>query len=144
MKKALFVAACTAAAVVIGIAGYFVFLSGNPKDTTPVTFNGPWQAKFNEATLNAVISGDGIEIHWVTSQTDAVYWKGTFPVPQNVTYASVFTIVSVGDTAAMEESLLASQDESKAFTFDNGKLQFKMTVMGVTQTVALEQIDPGV
>jgi hypothetical protein len=144
MKKVLFIAACTIAAVVIGVVGYAMFLSGNPKDTTPVTFNGPWQAKLNDATLNAVISGDGIEIHLVTSQTDAIYWKGTFPTPMNVTHGSIFTIVSAGDTVVMDESLLASQDKTKEFTFDNGKLKFKMTVMGVTQTVELEQIDPGV
>jgi hypothetical protein len=118
--------------------------SGNPHDTDQVTFSGPWQAKLNDATLNAVISGDGIEIHWVTSQTDAIYWKGTFPVPEHVTHGSVLTITSVGDTAAMENSLLASQNKTKDFTFDNGKLTFKMTVMGVTQTVALEQQNPGV
>ena len=144
MKKLVFIAACVIAAAVLSIAGYEMFLSGDPRATEPMSFSGPWQAKLNDATLNAVITGDGIEIHWITSQTDAIYWKGTFPAPPNATRGSVFTIVSVGDTATMEQSLLASQDESKAFTFDNGKLSFKMTVMGVTQIVALEQQNPGV
>lgn len=146
MKKTVFIV--LSAIALAGLIGGGVLLAvvghGNPSDTNPVSFNGPWQAKLNDATLNATITGDGIEIHWVTSQTDAIYWKGTFPAPPNVTHGSTFTIVSVGDTATMEESLLASQDESKAFTFDNGKLKFKMTVMGVTQMVELEQMDPGV
>jgi len=140
----LTIAAAVVAVVVTGAIIAAKAVAGNPHDTDQVTFNGPWQAHLNDATLNAVISGDGIEIHWVTSQTDAIYWKGTFPIPQHVTHGSVLTITSVADTAALENSLLASQNKTKDFTFDNGTLKFQMTVMSVTQVVTLEQQNPGV
>lgn len=146
MKKVLFIVASVVALIGLVTGGILlaVVSKGNPSDTNPISFNGPWQAKLGDATLNAVITGDGIEIHWVTSQTDAIYWKGTFPAPLNATQGSSFQVVSIGDKAAMDESLLASQDEAKAFTYDKGKLTFKMTVMGVETMIHLEKQDPGV
>ena len=53
----LTIAAAVVAVVVTGAIIAAKAVAGNPHDTDQVTFNGPWQAHLNDATLNAVISG---------------------------------------------------------------------------------------
>jgi hypothetical protein len=125
------------AAVGVLIAIYAT--SGDAKAVDPVSFTGAWTAQINESTFVATITGDGIEIQW--NQGDdisALYWKGTFPAPLNVHKGDLFNVTSAGDTAAMADSMLASQNATKMFTYDNGTLSFELTVMGVKQTVHLK------
>ena len=117
----------------------FAMSGGKPAASAPPpTFNGSWKAQVNDATFVAIITGDGIEIMWNTdTDTQGLYWKGSFPVP--LTNGDVLTITSTGDTDTMSNSLLASQDAIKVFTYQNGTLDFKLTVAGVTTTVHLKQ-----
>jgi len=39
----------------------------------------------------------------------------------------------------METALLASGDDSKDFTYEDGKLTYELTAMGVTMTVEMEK-----
>jgi hypothetical protein len=142
--------------VLIGVGAFLVVLAlsfgaliyataGNASDTDPLTLNGPWQDQVNSATFVATITGDSIEIQWTDGDdTSGLYWKGSFPTPPNMTVGSEFVVESIGDTEAMEASLLGSQNKTKVFTYDNGELSFTMTVAGVSTIVRLEKQDLGV
>jgi hypothetical protein len=126
--------------------GVFVYATaGNASDTNPVSVDGPWSAQQGSVTFMAIIAGDGIEVQWVDGDdTSALYWKGTFPMPPNAHKGDEFQVTSVGDTEAMGNSLLGSQDSTKVFTYKKGELSFTLRVAGVKQTVHLEMQELGV
>lgn len=135
----LTVGAIVAAVVIFGAIIASKAVAGDPHATDPLETTGAWHAKVNDAHFVATITGDGIEIHLVTENSDGLYWKGTFPVPPTAHQGDMFTVVSVGDTEAMQASLYGSQDESKAFEYKDHKINFKMTMMGVETFVHLEK-----
>lgn len=125
--------------------GFLVYVNaGDPTDTDPVHFDGTWSAQVNASTFVATIANDTIEIQWQNNDSSGLYWKGSFPRPLNASKGGSFDVLSIGDTAAMQESLLGSGDTTKTFTYENRTLNFQMTVLGVTQTVHLEKKDLGV
>ncbi len=87
----------------------------------------------------ASISGDVITVNWVNKadSTTALYWVGTYEAPTEA--VETFTWMSAGDVAQMETGLLASGDDSKEFTYEDGKLKYELTAMGVTMTVEMEK-----
>lgn len=99
--------------------------------------NGKWTADLNNSTMVATITDDGIEIQWATGNDSALYWKGTFKVPSSI--GSKFDVVSVADQGAMQESILASQDTMKTFTYEHGKITFILRAVGVTTKVELHK-----
>lgn len=99
--------------------------------------NGKWTADLNNSTMVATISDDGIEIQWATGNDSALYWKGTFKVPSSI--GAKFDVVSVADQGAMQESILASQDTMKTFTYEHGKISFILRAVGVTTKVELHK-----
>jgi hypothetical protein len=129
----------------LGFGGLIYVNSGDPTDTEPVSFTGTtWVGNVNTSTFSATILENDIEILWKNEESSALYWKGTFPTPLNAHLGDMFTVTSVGNTEAMSNSLLGSQDETKVFTYENRTLNFQMTVMGVTTTVHLEKQNLGV
>jgi hypothetical protein len=106
-------------------------------EITPSTssLNGKWAASLESSTMLATVTDDGIEIQWANGDTSALYWKGTFPVPAN--HGAKFTVESEGDLHAMDESMLASEDLTKTFTYENNTINFSLTVIGVTTKVHL-------
>ena len=87
----------------------------------------------------ATIAGDIITVNWVNEaeSTTALYWVGTYEAPTEAT--DTFRWTSAGDVAQMETALLASGDDSKEFTYEDGKLKYELTAMGVTMTVEMER-----
>jgi len=135
--------ALVVSAMILG--GLIYVNAGDPTDTEPLSFTGTtWVGKVNASTFSATILENDIEITWKNEESSALYWKGTFPTPLNAHLGDMFTVKSVGNTEAMGQSLLGSQDEFKVFTYENRLLKFQMTVMGVTQTVSLEKQNLGV
>ncbi|WP_193597701.1 hypothetical protein [Microbacterium sp. YJN-G] len=111
---------------------------------------GEWswhEAPDPEQTLTATITTDRIEIFWPSFEVgeegdafsgtmdSALYWAGSFtpPEPGEDTY----TFISVGDTEAMQKSLLASSETEKEFSFANGGISFDLTIQGATKTLTL-------
>lgn len=108
----------------------------------PLNLTGDWkQTNSNSADSYqaATIAGDIITINWVNEaeSTTALYWVGTYEAPTEAT--DTFTWTSAGDVAQMETALLASGDDSKVFTYEDGKLTYELTAMGVTMTVEMEK-----
>lgn len=90
-----------------------------------------------DAYQEATITGDTISINWVSDggDTESIYWVGTFTPPTDGTSPFVWT--STRDAAATDSALLASTDDTKEFTVDDGELSYKASLMGTTTTVRL-------
>jgi hypothetical protein len=93
----------------------------------------------DDAFQAAVITADTITINWVSDggDTESIYWVGTFTPP--IDDASPYTWTSSRDAAATDSAMLASTDDSKDFTFEDGELSYKASLMGTTTTVRLEK-----
>ncbi|MEV7633058.1 hypothetical protein AB0N64_11685 [Microbacterium sp. NPDC089318] len=99
--------------------------------------------------MTAMVTADRIEVHWPSFEVGEdgdpingtmdkpLYWAGTFSPPAPGEKAYSFT--SVGDAAAMKESLLASSETEKEFRFADGTFSFEVTVQGETKTLTLER-----
>lgn len=121
--------------------------SGEPAETEappaePLDLTGEWkQINSNdpESYQQATISGDTISVDWVNDaeSTTAIYWIGSYEAPTEDVDSYAWT--SAGDIAAMENAILASQSETKDFAFEDGRLTYELTAMGVTMTVEMEK-----
>lgn len=94
---------------------------------------GIW--KSSEPGMIAHVSGGNIKIDWITGDTRALYWKGTFP--RRIKSGNKTT--SIGDVDLMSSALLASLDTKKTFTYIHEKLEFRMSILGITKTVRLSR-----
>ena len=102
----------------------------------PADLTGTWKQtnpNSQDSWMEATIANGTIEIDWVTQDSRSLYWKGTYEAP---TKAGDWKWTSQGDTAAMEQSLLASQDTTKDFTYTKADgISWQASAMGVTTTV---------
>lgn len=106
-----------------------------PKPVVHTSLAGDWTAvnSTKDGGMAATIDDTGIVINWTGPDTTALYWKGTFPMS-----AGNETIVSKGDTKAMDASVMAeSLMDNKPFTIKDGKIIFDVSMMGVTKRVTL-------
>lgn len=111
-----------------------------PAPSNPLDLSGLWrQVNVSDGTMyhEAIISGGVIEIYWVSDLIDSVYWVGSCPIPTG----DPFTWTSTGDTARMNTALLASTDEFKDFTYNDGRISYSVTALGITATFTLERVE---
>lgn len=87
----------------------------------------------------AIIRSDTIEIYWAADGTDisALYWAGTYIAP--TTANEPYSWESENDKSKTENALLASSDATKTFTYENGKISYSMSALGLTTTIYLER-----
>jgi len=103
---------------------------------------GDWK-QANPATPNnyqqATITEDTISIDWVNEEMDSksIYWVGTYTAPTEP--GDTWTWTSERDAAATDTALLASTDDTKDFTYEDGVISYDVTAMGTTTTVKLEK-----
>ena len=102
----------------------------------PADLTGTWkQTNSNDPSsyMEATISGDTIEVNWIGTDTKSLYWKGTYQAPAA---AGDWKWTSQGDTETMAQSLLASQDATKDFTYSEADgVSWETTALGTTITV---------
>lgn len=106
----------------------------------PVSLVGEWtqtNANSDENYQAATITADAIEVYWIADggDTRSLYWAGTAEVHADA--GDSFSWDSVNDTSKTDGALLASGDDSKTFTYEDGELSFEVTAMGTTTTVRL-------
>lgn len=104
----------------------------------PVDLSGDWkQTNSNDAESfqSATITGDTIEVYWNAPDAKSLYWAGTVEVPEDG--STSFTWDSVNDKTKTDSAMLASGDDTKTFSFENGELSYEVTAMGTTMTVRL-------
>lgn len=112
------------------------------EETTP-DLTGTWKqvdGNSEETYQEATISGDTIEIYWVSDGGDAksLYWAGTYEAP---TEDGAYSWDSVNDHEKTDSALLASGDDTKTFTYEDGILSYSASAMGTTTTVKMEKAE---
>ena len=95
----------------------------------------------NDAYQAATIDGETITINWVTNNEDtkSLYWVGSFEAPTSGAESHSWT--SKRDQEATESAMLASGDETKKFTYENGEISYEAGIMGTTTTVRLSKTE---
>jgi hypothetical protein len=138
MSRKIIFAALAAVLVMFGSACSGSEASeGEPSDG-PTILAGSWemtQPEDAEFNMTAVVKDDNIAITFHTDGMSSLYWKGSFPK----TAEDDEDIVSKADVKALESSLMGSQDKTKTFTFEDGKLKYTMGMMGAEFIIELEK-----
>lgn len=104
--------------------------------------SGEWRQTGGASDDNyqiATIKDGTIEIFWVNETTDtkSIYWSGTYIAPTEA--VKEYNWTSSANKEKLDTALLASLDDTKAFTYSNGQLSYDASAMGMTQTVKLEK-----
>lgn len=145
MKKALFVGALASALLVGGCSA----TDENASDSSSVEqeaaisdLTGTWSNKdgnSEDAWMEAVITDTTISIDWISDGGDTrwVYWVGTFDPMVEGTDAQ--EVVSERDTGKTSSGLLASSQDTKEFSYDDGKISYSQSALGQTTTIYLEK-----
>lgn len=107
-----------------------------------VSLEGNWKqvnSNSEDSWQEASITEDTITVYWVSDEGDtkSLYWAGTFETPEAGTAAYEWT--SINDTEQTSTALLASDAESKVFSYDGSQISYELTAMGTTMTVKLEK-----
>lgn len=103
---------------------------------------GNWeQEELGDSYQAGYITEDTIEIFWISDggETAALYWSGTYEAPDEDTDS--YSWDSVNDTSRTGSALLASGDDTKTFTYEDGVLSYPVTALGVTSTYELVPTD---
>ena len=123
----------------------FLFSCGGESvdSSVPADLTGEWKqsnSNSEDSYQTATISGDVIEVYWVTESTStkSLYWAGSFVAPSA---GGDYSWDSANDTEKTSSALLASGDATKTFTYSDGKLSYSVSALGVTQTVELEKVN---
>ena len=110
-------------------------------ENEPTDLTGTWASKDNNGSYQeAVITGDTIEINWITNsgKTKSIYWIGTYAAP--VKSVDEYSWTSKRDKEKTDSAILASTDDTKDFTYKSGKISYEVSVMGTTTTTELDQV----
>lgn len=115
---------------------------GSGEQKQPLDLTGTWKQSnpnSEDTWHEAVIDGDSITINWVSDggDTKSLYWAGTYVAPAEATDS--YSWSSANDTEQTGKALLASGDETKEFSYENGVLSYEASAMGTTTTVKLEK-----
>lgn len=116
---------------------------GDNSDTqSPPDLTGTWlpdDYKTAEMYQEAIINGDTITVNWVSTEDDTkmLYWAGTYVAPTDA--GSSYSWDSTADHEQTDLSLFASSDDTKTFTYDNGKLSYTASGFGVSKTIELKK-----
>lgn len=106
----------------------------------PVDLTGEWEQTNSNDPENfqsVTITADRIEVYWNATDSKSLYWAGTIEVPEDG--STSFTWDSMNDKSKTDSAMLASGDDTKKFTYENGELSYEVTALGTTMTVRLAQ-----
>ena len=122
----------------IGGGGFVDFLLRN--NSVPPDLYGEWREVTKSDSYHGIyINGDSIEIYWVSDGglSRSLYWAGSFDPPPDGT--EPYSWDSLNDVTQTSAALVASGESVKTFTYENGKLTYSASVLGVTTTVEAEK-----
>lgn len=118
--------------------------SSDDKPDIPESLIGNWYQTNSENGIFATASvypSDSIQINLKTRDGSSIYWMGSFQVSDKKPTDS-FTVVSKADPDALAMSIFGSQDSEKTFSYKDGDLSYKFTMLGTTSTVHLSKHKP--
>jgi hypothetical protein len=140
MKKLAITTLCVALLITL-FTGCSSTESKTPKNQIP-DLTGEWKqsnSKSDDTYQAATISGDTIEIYWVSDNGDtkSLYWAGSFIAPTTADEPYIWN--SENDHSKTDSAMLASGDDTKTMTYQNGILSYEASAMGTTTKVKLEK-----
>lgn len=146
MKKMVMIGLCVALLTTIFIGCSSTKTSDSNGSNTPEkqipNLTGEWKqenSKSDDSYQSATIIDDMITVYWVSDNGDtkSLYWAGAFVAP--TTADEPYSWDSKNDHSKTESSLLASSDDTKTMTYENGVLSYEVSLMGTTTTVKLKK-----
>lgn len=110
------------------------------KPKKPYNLSGEWKQVNGDEDgwQQATVTDDTIEIYWMSDDTKALYWSGTYEKPTK--YTKVYKWTSTANKEKHESALLASQDDTKEFSYDGKYITYKASAMGVEKKIKLEKV----
>ena len=114
---------------------------GGAAENEPAELSGTWKqanSASEDAYQEATISGDSIKINWISDggATTSLYWSGTYDAPAG---PGSHTWDSVRNEDETDNALLASQDASKTFAYEDGVINYEVSALGTMTVVELER-----
>lgn len=91
---------------------------------------GDWTGGDSIVGIEATIEDGVITIYDVIEDSRYLYWVGT--APETVSEGETF--VSEADSKRLRDALLASQEDEKEFTYEDGELTYESGIMDVITT----------
>lgn len=112
--------------------------AGGTSNASTADLTGTWKqnnSNSSDSWQEAVITGDTIEINWVSNggDTKSLYWAGSYTAPTQA--VSTFEWDSKNDHSKTDGSMLASSDDTKKFTYADGVLSWPASAMGTDMTI---------
>jgi len=103
---------------------------------------GGWKQSNSQSEtdfMTATIADGVINVDWELGSQDitSVYWSGTFEVPSDGTEPYIWT--SARDAAATDAAFLASNEDTKDFTYEEGIVSFTVGIQGESATVEMQK-----
>lgn len=110
------------------------------KPKKPYNLTGEWKQVNGDEDgwQQATVTDDTIEIYWMSDDTKALYWSGTYEKPTK--YTKVYKWTSTANKEKHESALMASQDDTKEFSYDGKYITYKASALGVEKKMKLEKV----
>lgn len=126
----------------IGISACGSNTPANNEPSEPLDLTGTWIQTNNESDdswQEAIIVDGTITINWVSDNGDtkSLYWAGSYDEPTEA--STEYTWTSNNDREQTDYALLASQDDTKDFTYKDGEISYDVSALGTTTKVMLEK-----
>ncbi|MFU7515602.1 hypothetical protein [Clostridium sp. HCS.1] len=144
MKKIVIISLCFAliTTLFIGCSSSKTSNDNNTTEKQIPDLTGEWKqenSKSDDSYQSATIIGDTITIYWVSDngETKSLYWAGSFIAP--TTADEPYSWDSENDHSKTDSSLLASSDDTKTMTYENGVLSYEASAMGTTTKIKLKK-----
>lgn len=122
------------------VMSFMVGCSNSSEKTSDLS--GTWKqsnSSSDDSYQEAVISGDVIEIYWVSDGGDSksLYWAGSYEAPTEA--VDTYSWDSVNDHEKTDSAMMASGDDTKTITYENGEISYSASMMGTTSTIRLNK-----
>lgn len=137
MRKTLAILAASASISMLAACGS----SHDASDSkNPTSLIGEWHQvnKNPDGYMTASIDAGSIQVDLHGRDSRSIFWMGSFEGDRQPT--GKFTVVSIPDPDArytMKHSLMASDEPTKTFTYDNGDLSYEFSMAGTSTIVHL-------
>ena len=118
--------------------------SQKAEEKQPADLTGDWKqvnSSSDDSYQQATISGDTIEIYWVSDNGDSksLYWAGSFEAPTSAD--EPYSWESKNDHDKTDSALMSSSDDTKKFTYEKNQISYEASALGTTTTIRLEKQD---
>lgn len=92
--------------------------------------SGRWSTQGENPLLTATVEDGTITVNMVDSGAHLIYWYGSYTEPTHGSFVSEAIKIDI---------LVLSTLSTKEFSYQDGKLSFRMTISGVTKNVVMER-----